>query len=393
MSNPAVPVTTAPVTAAPTRAQAMQSLKTSTTSAAPAPAVTTAPISAPDRTIQPSTDVPDTDAPTDAPGTESAPELELTPPEPEHVDWQAKYNELLDSGDLHETLFEKMLMAKIDGQEVPVSVKEALAGYQRRSDYSRHMNEVAQARQAIEAERAQITNLWSTLKGKPDMALEVFGERFGDAWLDGLVQTRQAQRQEYQDAQISAGYRACLQLGLDPNSPEAAQNQQVRAAMIQEGQRLDRVRQMEAENKKLRKAQEQTQMQAQQQTQAQEVQSYEQYFNSTLARFQEAALKAEGLSANSVNRAELKYAVAQVLQARNYGQPTDRQSNKVTQDVVREAAQILKETRGTKPAQQTEQPLPSRQGMGTGSGQPVARTNAGPKTRAELVASLKLKQR
>jgi hypothetical protein len=105
-------------------------------------------------------------------------------------------------------------------------------------------------------------------------------------------------------------------------------------------------------------------------------------------RFSDAALKAEGLSANSVNRAELSKAVAQVLIARNHGVSDARKDFTVGQDVVREAAQILKENRGTKPAQQAEPPLPARQGMGTGVGAPVAQQNK-PMSRKDIMDQIR----
>lgn len=43
---------------------------------------------------------------------------------------------------------------KIDGKDTPVTLKEALAGYQRNADYTRKTMEVAEARKAIEAETA-----------------------------------------------------------------------------------------------------------------------------------------------------------------------------------------------------------------------------------------------
>ena len=59
-----------------------------------------------------------------------------------------------DSEEDDEPSTEPNYTVKIDGKEVSVTLKEALAGYQRQADYTRKATEVAEARKAVEAETA-----------------------------------------------------------------------------------------------------------------------------------------------------------------------------------------------------------------------------------------------
>jgi hypothetical protein len=53
---------------------------------------------------------------------------------------------------------EPVYTVRVDGKDTPVTLKEALAGYQRYADYTRKTTEVAEARKAVEAEVASIRN-------------------------------------------------------------------------------------------------------------------------------------------------------------------------------------------------------------------------------------------
>jgi hypothetical protein len=53
---------------------------------------------------------------------------------------------------------EPVYTVRVDGKDTPVTLKEALAGYQRYADYTRKTTEVAEARKAIEAEVAAARN-------------------------------------------------------------------------------------------------------------------------------------------------------------------------------------------------------------------------------------------
>ena len=305
----------------------------------------------------------------------------------EPIDYAQKYQEIMDSGDLHESLFDKMVIAKPNGVETPITIKEALSGYMRRSDHSRAMNEVQQLDHTVKAEKQQIANLWDSLKGKPELALEVFGERFGDSWLDQIVQHRQAAVEAYEGAILDAGHRVVAQLGINPQ--HAAQDPRVIAAMSQAKERLDRQKTLESENRALkRKAEEFEKAQAAASSKQEEA-SYGDRFQATIKRFSDAALKAEGIPVNPLTSQELQQVTAQLLIAKNQSVAESKRDYTITQDLVREAASIIKETReDARRGETQEPPLPQRQGMGVGSGA-LVKPNGGPQTRRQLMDGLR----
>jgi hypothetical protein len=64
---------------------------------------------------------------------------------------------------------------KVDGKEVSITLKEALAGYQRQADYTRRTQEAAEVRRAAEAEHAQAR----TARDQYSQVLNVILERLG----------------------------------------------------------------------------------------------------------------------------------------------------------------------------------------------------------------------
>lgn len=64
---------------------------------------------------------------------------------------------------------------KVDGKEVSITLKEALAGYQRQADYTRRTQEAAEVRRAAEAEQVQAR----TARDQYSQVLNVILERLG----------------------------------------------------------------------------------------------------------------------------------------------------------------------------------------------------------------------
>lgn len=324
--------------------------------------------------------------------TEATPGVETqndVTPETEAIDYVQKYQEIMDAGDLHESLYDKLGMAKINGIDVPISVKEAFKGYQRRSDHSRAMNELQSQEIQLNSERQKIATMWGAFKDKPELAVEVFQERFGDSWIDQMVQVRQRAIEEYENSILDAGHRVVTQLGIDPKM--AAQDPRVIAAMSQAKERLDRQRTLEAENRALKRKAEELERAQSEVVEKQEQSSYGQQFLATIKRFQDAALKAEALPCNDLMKSELHQTVAQLLIARNQGVAKEQRNYSITQELVREAASILKETKDDARRAESgtqEQPLPPRQGMGVGTGGAV-KNNGRPMTRSQLMASVR----
>jgi hypothetical protein len=75
--------------------------------------------------------------------------------ETDAVDSPEEGDEPEPDGEGSEPSTEPFYTVKIDGKDERVTLKEALAGYQRNADYTRKTQEVAEARKAIEAETAQ----------------------------------------------------------------------------------------------------------------------------------------------------------------------------------------------------------------------------------------------
>jgi hypothetical protein len=72
---------------------------------------------------------------------------------------------------------EPLYTVKIDGKDETVTLKEALAGYQRQVDYTRKTEEVANARKAVETETAQAR----AARDQYSQVLQVILERLGPA--------------------------------------------------------------------------------------------------------------------------------------------------------------------------------------------------------------------
>jgi hypothetical protein len=78
-------------------------------------------------------------------------------------------------GEGEEPSTEPFYTVKVDGKDERVTLKEALAGYQRQADYTRKTEEVAAARKAIETETAQAR----TARDQYGQVLQVILERLG----------------------------------------------------------------------------------------------------------------------------------------------------------------------------------------------------------------------
>lgn len=308
----------------------------------------------------------------------------------EGIDYAQRYREIMDSGDLAPALLEKMVLAKPNGIETPITVKEALQGYMRRSDHSRAMNEVQTQEATFKAEKQQFAGMWDSLKGKPELAVEVFGERFGEGWLDQMVQVRQKAVEEYESGILDAGHRVVVQLGINPQ--HAAQDPRVIAAMTQAKERLDRQRTLETENRSLKRKQQEIEAGQKQAASKVEEAGYGERFQATIKRFSDAALRAEALPVNELTKQELQQVTAQLLIAKNQGVKEARRDYTITQDLVREAAMIVRETRedgkrGGGGAQQ-EAPLPARMGVSPAGGG-AAKQQGPAQTRAQLMESIR----
>lgn len=75
---------------------------------------------------------------------------------------------------------EPFYTVKIDGKDERVTLKEALAGYQRQADYTRKTEEVANARKAIEAEQAQARQARDEYSRVLGVILERLGPESGE---------------------------------------------------------------------------------------------------------------------------------------------------------------------------------------------------------------------
>ena len=101
-------------------------------------------------------------------------EVETPEAEPELFD----YTEVAD----------KVVKLQVDGEEVLVPVKEALAGYQRQADYTRKTQELSEQRKNIEYAAA----LQEALQSDPQGTLQLLQQQFGqpavseeeDIWID-----------------------------------------------------------------------------------------------------------------------------------------------------------------------------------------------------------------
>lgn len=88
---------------------------------------------------------------------------------------------------------DKVIKLQVDGEEVVVPVKEALAGYQRQADYTRKTQELSEQRKQVQYASA----LAEALQNDPAATLQLLNQQYGlsaqpqeeeDAWIDPAEQ-------------------------------------------------------------------------------------------------------------------------------------------------------------------------------------------------------------
>lgn len=103
---------------------------------------------------------------------------------------------------------------KVRGQEQEVDLDELISGYQRQADYTRGTQELAEAKQQLEAAEA----LWNLVHNDPKQALEAIEEHFAeqltgeppderDQRLRELEEFAEEQRQQAIEAQVASEIR------------------------------------------------------------------------------------------------------------------------------------------------------------------------------------------
>ena len=93
---------------------------------------------------------------------------------------------------------DKYVKLQVDGEEVSVPVKEALAGYQRQADYTRKTQELSEQRKQVQYASA----LQEALQNDPTSTLQLLQQQYGvaaqpqeDGWLDPAeLQMRQLEQ-------------------------------------------------------------------------------------------------------------------------------------------------------------------------------------------------------
>lgn len=293
------------------------------------------------------------------------------------IDYRAKYEEWLNSGDLAEDFHDKLVAVPLPGGgEEHVTVKELQKGHMRRADHSRAMNETAKVRNEAAQVVQENKNLWNMLKSNPAQTLEILSEQCGDEFMTKVYEHRHQQVTRIQDTRMAAGVAAALKFDIPLN--QAANDPRVLQAMDEEENKLARLDKLERDAAKREKADREAQAQRQQEANKGNNDEFIKKFHTNVKRFGPAALTAEGISVNSTTLADLKYKIASVMTARNEFLPESEQSSDVTLEVVREAVQVYKEELLDKRRAANGVTTPStplqRQGMGGGSGkvQPIA---------------------
>lgn len=113
---------------------------------------------------------------------------EITESEKVQADTPEQELDLFDITDIAD----KFVKVQVDGEEIVVPVKEALAGYQRQADYTRKTQEVSEQRKQLEYARA----LQEALEKDPAHTLQLLQQQFGstvqpqeeeDLWIDPQV--------------------------------------------------------------------------------------------------------------------------------------------------------------------------------------------------------------
>jgi predicted metal-dependent hydrolase len=87
---------------------------------------------------------------------------------------------------------DKVIKLQVDGEEVVIPVKEALAGYQRQADYTRKTQELSEQRKQVQYASA----LAEALQNDPAATLQLLNQQYGlsaqpqeeDAWIDPAEQ-------------------------------------------------------------------------------------------------------------------------------------------------------------------------------------------------------------
>ena len=108
-------------------------------------------------------------------------EVEVQAETPEQEQELFDYTEIAD----------KVIKLQVDGEEVVVPVKEALAGYQRQADYTRKTQELSEQRKQVQYASA----LQEALQSDPAATLQLLNQQYGvatqpqeDEWLDPAEQ-------------------------------------------------------------------------------------------------------------------------------------------------------------------------------------------------------------
>lgn len=119
-------------------------------------------------------------------------QVEFADEEAVESDWmddEANYPDYIDVNEYGD----KHVIIKVDGEEVEVPLKEALAGYQRQADYTRKTQELSKQKQGIQTAAA----LAEALERDPHGTLSLLQQHYGvntpvqapqeDVWVDPLV--------------------------------------------------------------------------------------------------------------------------------------------------------------------------------------------------------------
>jgi hypothetical protein len=108
-------------------------------------------------------------------------EVEVQAETPEQEQELFDYTEIAD----------KVIKLQVDGEEVVVPVKEALAGYQRQADYTRKTQELSEQRKQVQYASA----LQEALQSDPAATLQLLNQQYGvatqpqeDEWMDPAEQ-------------------------------------------------------------------------------------------------------------------------------------------------------------------------------------------------------------
>ena len=109
----------------------------------------------------------------------------------EEVEVQAETPELEQELFDYTEIADKVIKLQVDGEEVVVPVKEALAGYQRQADYTRKTQELSEQRKQVQYASA----LQEALQSDPAATLQLLNQQYGvatqpqeDEWMDPAEQ-------------------------------------------------------------------------------------------------------------------------------------------------------------------------------------------------------------